>query len=149
MKKIKAIETVYKGYRFRSRLEARYAVAFDVLNLEWEYEKEGFECGEAGWYLPDFYLSDSKWFVEIKGGKVSEKDQAKINYLDNYPPDYALGCLVLKSDDLNLRTKDICRHPMTVYNMICRDGTTYDMLVYALDVAKSARFEHKNSIVIV
>lgn len=26
---IKAIETKYKGYRFRSRLEARYAVAFD------------------------------------------------------------------------------------------------------------------------
>ena len=28
---IKAIETVYNGYRFRSRLEARWAVFFDAL----------------------------------------------------------------------------------------------------------------------
>jgi hypothetical protein len=29
---IKAIETSYKGYRFRSRLEARWAVFFDALD---------------------------------------------------------------------------------------------------------------------
>jgi hypothetical protein len=43
---IKAIETRYKGYRFRSRLEARWAVFFDALGVEWEYEKEGFDLGE-------------------------------------------------------------------------------------------------------
>lgn len=30
---MKAIETRYKGYRFRSRLEARWAVFFDALGL--------------------------------------------------------------------------------------------------------------------
>ena len=30
MSDIKAIETYYKGYRFRSRLEARWAVFFDL-----------------------------------------------------------------------------------------------------------------------
>lgn len=51
---IQAIETVYKGYRFRSRLEARWAVFFDALKLEWEYEPEGFELGKGIRYLPDF-----------------------------------------------------------------------------------------------
>ena len=34
--KFKAIETKYKGFRFRSRLEARWAVFFDALGIEWE-----------------------------------------------------------------------------------------------------------------
>lgn len=40
---IKAIETGYKGFRFRSRLEARWAIFFDVLDVPWEYEPEGFD----------------------------------------------------------------------------------------------------------
>lgn len=62
---MQAIETVYKGYRFRSRLEARWAVFFDYLNLEWEYEKEGFEHGGIK-YLPDFYFPAVDRYVEIK-----------------------------------------------------------------------------------
>lgn len=63
---IKAIETQYKGYRFRSRLEARWAVFFDSLRLRWEYEPEGFDLGKAGWYLPDFYLPDWGIWLEVK-----------------------------------------------------------------------------------
>jgi hypothetical protein len=62
---MKAIETIYKGYRFRSRLEARWAVFFDALNWRYEYELEGFDLGSV-WYLPDFYLSDYDLWVEIK-----------------------------------------------------------------------------------
>ena len=40
---IKSIETNYKGYRFRSRTEARYAIFFDELGIKWEYELEGFK----------------------------------------------------------------------------------------------------------
>jgi hypothetical protein len=53
---IKAIETSYAGCRFRSRLEARWAVALDHLGIEWEYEPEGFETS-VGRYLPDFRLN--------------------------------------------------------------------------------------------
>lgn len=63
---IKAIETNYNGYRFRSRLEARWAVFFDSLGVPYEYEKEGFNLGEAGWYLPDFWLPEQNCWVEIK-----------------------------------------------------------------------------------
>ena len=51
--KIQAIETTYNGYRFRSRLEARWAVFFDAIGQEYEYEPEGFEL-MSGRYLPDF-----------------------------------------------------------------------------------------------
>jgi hypothetical protein len=65
---IKAIETRYKGYRFRSRLEARWAVFFDAFPLRWEYEPEGYDLGAAGYYLPDFYLPDldGGTYVEVK-----------------------------------------------------------------------------------
>lgn len=63
---IKAIETRYKGCRFRSRLEARWAVFFDTLGVKWEYEKEGYDLGAAGRYLPDFWLPNEQVWVEIK-----------------------------------------------------------------------------------
>lgn len=40
MSDIKPIETIYNGYRFRSRLEARWAVFFDALGVEYQYEPE-------------------------------------------------------------------------------------------------------------
>lgn len=53
---IKAIQTRYKGYNFRSRLEARWAVFFDALGIKWEYEPEGFELPNGERYLPDFKI---------------------------------------------------------------------------------------------
>lgn len=70
---IKAIETRYKGYRFRSRLEARWAVFFDALGFKWEYEPEGFHTPE-GPYLPDFRVTTPQgkpiWY-EIKPERVT------------------------------------------------------------------------------
>ena len=51
---IKAIETVYDGYRFRSKLEATWAVFFNALGVEYEYEPEGFVLPDGSKYLPDF-----------------------------------------------------------------------------------------------
>lgn len=56
MNEIRAIETEYKGYRFRSRLEARWAVFFDALGIEYEYEPEGFCLPSGKLYLPDFRI---------------------------------------------------------------------------------------------
>lgn len=63
---IRPIETSYRGYRFRSRLEARWAVWFDALKTSWLYEPEGFNLGPAGLYLPDFWLSDLDCWIEVK-----------------------------------------------------------------------------------
>ena len=75
---IKPIETHYKGYRFRSRLEARWAVFFDTLGVQWVYEPEGFELGDGVRYLPDFWLPQQECWVEIKGAKPSEKEMDKM-----------------------------------------------------------------------
>ena len=63
---IKPIETEYAGHRFRSRLEARWAVFFDTLGVEWQYEAEGYEI-DGRRYLPDFLLPKQRAFVEVKG----------------------------------------------------------------------------------
>ena len=56
MNTIAAIDTIYKGYRFRSRLEARWALFFDLCGMAWHYEAEPIKVnGEA--YLPDFKLA--------------------------------------------------------------------------------------------
>jgi len=69
MNTVSAIETRYCGYRFRSRLEARWAVFFDQFDSEWAYEVEGFRL-PSGLYLPDFLLcspaESGGLFCEIK-----------------------------------------------------------------------------------
>lgn len=61
------IETRYKARVFRSRLEARWAVFFDALNIPWRYEEQGFELRSGAKYLPDFHLTTQDVWVEVKG----------------------------------------------------------------------------------
>lgn len=62
---IGAIPTVYQGIRFRSRLEARWAVFFDQMGWDWEFEPEGYTDGRTR-YLPDFWLPSQGAFWEVK-----------------------------------------------------------------------------------
>lgn len=71
------IPTLYKGYRFRSRLEARWAVFFDAMGVKWEYEPEGFALSNGMYYLPDFYLPDQNLWIEVKG-VTSTVDEDKV-----------------------------------------------------------------------
>lgn len=75
---MQSIETEYAGYRFRSRLEARWAVFFDNATIEFDYEPEGFLLPwryREQWYprstkfryLPDFWLPDLGLWGEVKG----------------------------------------------------------------------------------
>ena len=66
MPDIKPLETFYKGYRFRSRLEARWAVFFDAAGIRYEYEPQGYKLSDGTCYLPDFFLPEFKAYVEIK-----------------------------------------------------------------------------------
>lgn len=73
---LKAIETYYKGYRFRSRLEARWAVFFDALGMRWEYEPQGFELPGGIRYLPDFRITSPqgmvRWYEIKPAGTASD-----------------------------------------------------------------------------
>jgi hypothetical protein len=93
---VKAIKTKYKGIKFRSRLEAKWAALFDVMNIDWQYEPQGYETS-AGSYLPDFYIEtdilrrdelladgidgiyipEGIW-VEIKGNKPTSEEMRKL-----------------------------------------------------------------------
>lgn len=89
MAEVKPIETVYNGYRFRSRLEARWAVFFDSLHVKYEYEPQGFLLPSGRRYLPDFKVKcygtrgekglaePFDLYVEVKGF-MSNEDADKI-----------------------------------------------------------------------
>lgn len=81
---IKPIETRYNGRFFRSRLEARWAVFFDAIHQPWLYESEGFDLGEAGRYLPDFFLPKQKCWIEIKGTNPTRDEERKARALAIY-----------------------------------------------------------------
>ena len=93
---IKPIETIYNGYKFRSRLEARWAVFFDALGVEYEYEPEGFDLPSGRRYLPDFrvkcygkrgtYMAKPfDLYIEVKG-KMTVFDMERIKeFSKTYP----------------------------------------------------------------
>lgn len=70
---IKAIPTHYRGIKFRSRTEARWAVYLDELRVPYSYEPEGFDLG-GEWYLPDFWLPTPGVWLEVKSGFPTERE---------------------------------------------------------------------------
>lgn len=151
---IKAIETQYKGYNFRSRLEARYAYMLDLLAIEYEYEKEGYTL-PSGEYLPDFWLPGVKMWAEVKGTNPTKEEYRLAEELAA-----ATGSFVI------FMVGTPCNEPYTV---VCGDGTWFDVIITnhhdypqnenrfytcpadyerfmdtetACEAAKSARFEH-------
>lgn len=80
---IKPIETIYHGYKFRSRLEARWAVFFDALDIVYEYEKEGYDLDGIK-YLPDFWLPEQQYWIEIKGDNPTGDEEEKARRLALY-----------------------------------------------------------------
>jgi hypothetical protein len=70
------IETKYKGILFRSRLEARWALFFDKIRVPYQYEAEGYDLN-GDWYLPDFWIPQQDYFIEIKGAEPTLEEQCK------------------------------------------------------------------------
>lgn len=98
---IKPIETIYKGYRFRSRLEARWAVFFDVLGIGWRYEMEGYEFDDGRKYLPDFYLPKDNLFVEVKGDHGIDRDRENTEMLSDFSRDFPILLVVGLPEESN------------------------------------------------
>ncbi len=76
---VAAIETSYDGCRFRSRLEARWAVFLNEAQIEWKYEPRWIHDRVAGVrmnWLPDFQLDDGR-FAEVKG-VLDDADAARL-----------------------------------------------------------------------
>lgn len=86
---MKAIQTNYRGVRYRSRTEARWAVFFDKLGIEAIHEGEGYDLN-GQWYLCDFWLPASKTWFEVKGIDPNDLEIEKARRLSE-----ASGRLVL------------------------------------------------------
>lgn len=71
------IDTEWNGLLFRSRLEARWAVFFDSLNVPYAYEAEGYKVGRHR-YLPDFIISHLGIYAEVKPNFPEGKEAQKI-----------------------------------------------------------------------
>jgi hypothetical protein len=81
---LKSLPTPYKGYNFRSLLEAQWSEYFDQLAIEWHYEDRGFTLSPFGdCYRPDFFLPGLGYWIEVKPGNPDEEAQRK-TYLFNY-----------------------------------------------------------------
>lgn len=146
---MKVIPTTYKGYRFRSRLEARWAVFFSALNTPWEYEREGFDLRAAGRYLPDFWLPEAGLWLEIKGQAPSDTEYQKVAALASAQPDnnvlMAIGVpgeerLLILSE--HLRREEIFQRttPMELWGAAF--GLFNPHIERAYAAARAARFEH-------
>src|SRR6266568_1938104 len=82
--RLKPLETLYDGHRFRSRREARWAVFFKEAGIPAEYEEQGYDLGAAGWYLPDFRVNKgthADHFFEVKGVAPTREELAKAEAL--------------------------------------------------------------------
>lgn len=133
---IAAIETYYNGYRFRSRLEARWAVFFDAAGIRYEYEPNGYTSEDGTCYLPDFYLPGDNTHVEVKPNRPGFREEIR----------KALSCVGNGGIDRLLVLQDIppqtdfdfywyplfYRHPLQddgtipVHGMVCFEPLTDD-----------------------
>lgn len=120
---IKAIPTLYKGVYFRSRLEARWAIIFDRLGIDWYYETEGYDIqideGITIRYLPDFKLRGGSircpdpLYVEVKGN-MQPDDALKIAAFSEHFPIYVVG--EIPKDIMDICNGIDTEHGVSYYN---------------------------------
>lgn len=98
-----AIQTRYAGRLFRSRLEARWAVYFNSLKWDWEYEYEGYNL-PSGKYLPDFYFPKLNIFGEVKPFDLTPKERKKCIELSELFEDVPILLLIGTPDYSHVST---------------------------------------------
>lgn len=160
--KIKSKDTEYNGYRFRSRLEARWANFFDRMGIKFVYEPQTFVLENGTLYIPDFYLPDLNAFAEVKFEKLNSRDFKKAFLLvkegpqkllildgdpsptkftlmekdDNDPLGFKLGYFNLILDD---KKENFIDSPYVVNRETCRERG-YLRELQAIDKARKNRF---------
>lgn len=77
---LEPIQTHYSGVQFRSLLEARWALFFDLCGLEWVYEPRRFMFTNKGGrfgYIPDFFLPELDMWAEVKPDEFTSTELRK------------------------------------------------------------------------
>jgi len=137
MSYIQAIPTSYGGRKYRSRLEAKWALIFDNLGIKYEYEEQGYIVGRDGFgvrYLPDFvlyggsYRCPKKLYVEVKGNMTIDS-ASKIKLFSERNPLYIVGAIPTDLFDPSNGMPDEYGFPY--YNFLTVDGDYYDAVLGA------------------
>ena len=97
---IQAIETIWAGCKFRSRLEARWAVFFNAIGYtigeDCLYEYQDVVSFDGTRYLPDFYFPKEKIYAEVKGTtEALQKDSKKLGICIDYGGPLSDGIIIL------------------------------------------------------
>lgn len=156
---IQAIPTAYNGYKFRSRLEARWAIVMDCLSIKYQYEPEGYQQGSLR-YLPDFYLPEIRAFLEVKPTvelALSDSSREKCSMLSKLkpvllfagecgPPKYSEtdwhtvknAAFIFTRGVLEYHTDGESYHPSQVFTFVCcpvcsKSGLSRKGSLYHLD----------------
>jgi hypothetical protein len=74
---ITAKHTIYKSYKFASRLEARWACFWDLQGVPWVYEGEALDL-DGLVYIPDYWLPTVKVWHEVKGELITDAIGVKV-----------------------------------------------------------------------
>jgi hypothetical protein len=159
------IPTSFHGFQFRSRLEARWAVLFDSLRIDYWYEPEGFELPDGSRYLPDFYLPQARLYAEVKPDSLTPAEMDKCASLALAsgrnvlllvgPPDFRLYDVVFISDGFPTFTDallDIDYHSRKYYDeerrFFCSVGVGFSKeedfskdYIAAVYLSRGVRFE--------
>ena len=104
IKSMTAKRTTWNGCTFRSRAEARWAVFFEMCDVEWEYEPEGVVFDDNTSYLPDFLIhgivgrGGGDLYVEVKG-VMDDVDRQKIDQFSRYHPIYVVDSTFTTKND--------------------------------------------------
>ena len=137
-----SIQTAFNDRRFRSRLEARYAVLFHTCGLVYQYEREGFELPLRK-YLPDFWLPTLGIWLEAKGWTPTALEkQLCQNLADEGQRRVAMAC-----GDPGLETIVGCFTPdadgllVQMLPDFLMQWVSPNIVLEAISLAKSARFE--------
>lgn len=110
---ITPLESTYKGWRFRSRMEARWGVFMDVLGVPFHYEPEGYDL-DGVCYLPDFYLPQQDVFMEVKSPADESNWKTKIERLS----------------EATLRRVFVCTTPPSPPDNLCVERGIYDGIYF-------------------
>ena len=145
--------TEYDGHRFRSRLEARWAVFFNEMGWKYYYELDDLMVeyeGEIMRYLPDFYViieDDHKAFIEVKGPRMTDRDKMKVRGTGLYLREGGKGEVIYvfqaipSLQELDENNGKLCVDMAYGY----RFEPTYlidENIPAACDKARKAQFEH-------
>ena len=95
------------GFFVRSKWEANYVRILRFLNMPFEYEQQEFRFPVRRGtmtYLPDFYLSATDQFVEVKG-HLDQRSKVQLSRFMQYYPDKAKRMLIVIRKQLDRKAR--------------------------------------------